>query len=56
MWIERGFVRTSQRVARSTSRRPSISIVSWVSASTQLSSASTADQNERMSKTSRATA
>ena len=30
MSIGRGFARTSQRVARSTSRRPSISIVSWI--------------------------
>ena len=56
MSIARGLARTSQRVARSTSRRPSISISSCVWASTWLSSASTADQNERMSNTSRATA
>ena len=48
--------RTSQRVARSTSRRPSISIRSAVPASIRLSSASTSSQNERISNTSRATA
>ena len=56
MSIEPGFDRTSQRVARSTSLRPSISMAICVSAATWLSSSSTADQNERMSNTSRATA
>ena len=41
MSIARGLARTSQRVARSTRRRPSISIVSWTWRSTWLSSAST---------------
>ena len=56
MSIVSALARTSQRVARSTSRRPSISISSWVCAAILLSSSSTAVQNERISNTSRATA
>ena len=51
-----GSTRTSQRVARSTSRRPSISISSCIPPAIWLSSASTSLPELRMSNTSRATA
>ena len=54
MSIGRGRVRSSQRAARSTIRRPLSSIHVCVSAVTAPSSASTCDHNVRMSNTSRA--